>query len=382
MRTMLPSVLLALTAGWFTACESDEEPATTPNAPQQEQEAAQPAAIAFGGAVGAAEMVQNRATTSPLENHIQQFHLWGYKTMSHNEADGYQNMQTVFDGYTVEHTASSAGTSSDNTAGWHYVGGTSTNSEAQTIKYWDFSATSYRFMAVAGSAVSPVHSVELAGSDYRATLSCTDINPDTDLWFAKLWLSDNTSTPLYGETVQLRFFSPFCKVRFMLIDEHGEAITALSNIYAHITPGTISFYPNSPARQIGNEGSLQMAYPITGKATEETFQATPSNRINLTLPYESHPSGEESKYAFVKPGEKEHWYILLPSHTSSAFTLEMEYDGMPRKAVVPAEFMMWNMNHEYTYVFKVTPQGLSFEPYLYVFKEWQSGYVPDAPAEW
>lgn len=60
----------------------------------------------------------------------------------------------VFDHYTVKWEANTAGTTADNTADWGYVGGTPyagltglTEGTKQTIKYWDYSAAQYDYVA-------------------------------------------------------------------------------------------------------------------------------------------------------------------------------------------------------------------------------------------
>ena len=58
---------------------------------------------------------------------------------------------TVFDNYQVEWKANTAGTTASNTADWEYVGLTaappSKVSGPQTIKYWNYSAGQYDFIA-------------------------------------------------------------------------------------------------------------------------------------------------------------------------------------------------------------------------------------------
>lgn len=56
----------------------------------------------------------------------------------------------VFDHYNVNYTASTANTTESNTKNWEYVGQTKhalSAVSAQTIKYWDYSATQYDFVA-------------------------------------------------------------------------------------------------------------------------------------------------------------------------------------------------------------------------------------------
>ena len=76
------------------------------------------------------------------------FKVWGYKTTGGNYTSGFNQSQNVMDGYTVNWTQQTANTTSSNTADWEYVGIHNDKLNAnQTIKYWDYSATSYRFFA-------------------------------------------------------------------------------------------------------------------------------------------------------------------------------------------------------------------------------------------
>ena len=91
------------------------------------------------------------------------FVVWGDKTV--NSAT-----QTVFDNYQVDYVTNTASTTTTNSAGWEYVGyknlpyGTTTTSGGtlnnngvavnatasgvdQTIKFWDYGASSYNFFA-------------------------------------------------------------------------------------------------------------------------------------------------------------------------------------------------------------------------------------------
>ena len=74
------------------------------------------------------------------------FYVGGYKH------DG-TNYSTVFDHYLVQWGVNTAGTTADNTSDWKYVGLTPLGftghitSGAQTLKYWDFAANYYDFVA-------------------------------------------------------------------------------------------------------------------------------------------------------------------------------------------------------------------------------------------
>lgn len=116
-----------------------------------------PKSIAFGGNSGT---WQDAPTTrankeTGLETISKTFKVWGYKTTGGNYTSGFDQSQNVMDGYTVNWTQQTANTTSSNTADWEYVGIAN-----QTIKYWDYSATSYRFFAysiptAAGNSSAP-----------------------------------------------------------------------------------------------------------------------------------------------------------------------------------------------------------------------------------
>ena len=139
--------LLAASALALASCSSDdflgENPGNVQNATT---------AINFGGEAGKI----TRATSNEGSDQVKldgQFKVYGVKitngTISHN----------VFPNYYVWDVADKNTTS--NTNGWEYVGedgasnlgtGKITLDKDQTIKYWDYSATEYRF--VAGSPIA------------------------------------------------------------------------------------------------------------------------------------------------------------------------------------------------------------------------------------
>ena len=87
-----------------------------------------------------------RGAGNGLETLFTSFRVWGYKTTS--DVSALSSSQIVMDGYKVLFTQGSAGNTASNTADWEYVGIENPMlSTPQTIKYWDHSATSYRFFA-------------------------------------------------------------------------------------------------------------------------------------------------------------------------------------------------------------------------------------------
>ena len=143
------------------------------------------------------------------------FQVWGYKNMPNDE------LQTVMPGYTVRWIENSAATSTSNSHGWEYVNQQATGQEEQTIKYWDWSATAYRFFAYADAMPypEPTPSPTIENGKCLFSFTADGTNPDREAdcpYYSHLWFSDNTA---YGQVVRLEFLKPFVKVRFMFISD-------------------------------------------------------------------------------------------------------------------------------------------------------------------
>lgn len=145
----------------FSCAGSGQEEPDVPTKPEEPKGVS----ISFGGNSGT---WQDAPTTrankeTGLETISKSFKVWGYKTIGGNNTGGFDHYQNVMDGYLVNWTQQTANPTSSNTADWEYVGihndKLNTN---QTIKYWDYSATSYRFFAysipttAAGNSTAPI----------------------------------------------------------------------------------------------------------------------------------------------------------------------------------------------------------------------------------
>ena len=104
-----------------------------------------------GGTEAITRATSNTGTTAQKLDG--QFKIYGVKSGATPGAD----MQNVFVNYVVWYADNSANTTTSNSNNWEYVGdagthGTVTLTNDQTIKFWDYSAADYRF--VAGSPAS------------------------------------------------------------------------------------------------------------------------------------------------------------------------------------------------------------------------------------
>ena len=134
-------LLIAMLAGMILmACSSDHflgDPATG------KTEVEEPVAIDFGSTARAVTRASHEESAKLLNN---KFYIYGAKTSSTGTTNA------PFDNYQVQYNASSAGTTDTNSSDWEYNGLTSKKGVPQGIRYWDFSAPKYEFVAAAGLA--------------------------------------------------------------------------------------------------------------------------------------------------------------------------------------------------------------------------------------
>ena len=341
----------------FSCAGSGQEEPDVPTQPEEPKGVS----ISFGGNSGT---WQDAPTTrankeTGLETISKTFKVWGYKTTGGNYTSGFNQSQNVMDGYTVSWTQQTANTTSSNTADWEYVGIAN-----QTIKYWDYSATSYRFFAysiptAAGNSTAPYFSGPLTteGSTNLHASFSIPFNYDKDAtnvstpYISDLWLSDNQNfgNRKYGECVKLTFAPIITKVRFKF-NYQAESQVSITNI-------SFRNVNDAPSPTSGN---IIITYPITGMDTQASYiwetTGTETEPINFTIPYEeegdlNHQTTTRKKWYFVPP--------LGDSKTTqqSAYIITADINGKKATATVPAEFMQWKAGYQYTYIFKITEAG-------------------------
>lgn len=138
-------VFLAVSALALASCTSDDFLGNTPGNVQSNT-----SAINFDGGTGKISRATG-ADAAKLLN--KEFIVAGFKSSETEPTSGI-SANKVFDHYVVKWTENSAGTTADNTSDWNYVGNTPysgltqlANGTAQTIKYWDYNAAQYDYVA-------------------------------------------------------------------------------------------------------------------------------------------------------------------------------------------------------------------------------------------
>lgn len=164
--------------------------------------------IAFGGNSGNWQEAGSRAGEGEtgLETLFSSFRVWGFKTKTDTHQDGGNGtdaIQKVMEGYLVDWNATDKA--------WEYIGKQNTFlNTTQTIKYWDYSASSYRFMAYAYNDETKEVTASTDANLSKTTFSIpyafsNDATSTTTPYISELWVSNNQSTGQYkyGDQVKL-----------------------------------------------------------------------------------------------------------------------------------------------------------------------------------
>ncbi len=312
------------------------------------------------------------------DNDVTSFKVYGFKNMSYDDLnDSYGDPQIVFPGYTVNWVANSAYTTASNTHEWEYVNQQAHDQEEQTIKYWDWSSSAYRFFGVAGATrTNEVTGTEVTNGSikyYKVTYQADAKKEDETPYYSHLWFS--TGNPdvypqrQFGQPVQLEFIKPLSKVRFMFIFEDPSlaSTTELTNK---------SFRPTSNST-IKTKGDVTVTYPLTGTSLTETFAASgePEGLTEFKLDYYTSVTKDNGvvidPYLGADETNVNKVYTVLPVTNQGTYTLYVYVNGEPKTTIVPAEYMDWKPGYQYTYVFKVhVDGGVSISSVQSAFTQW------------
>lgn len=343
------------------SCSSPEQDDLLIPEPQQ-------GSISFGGNSGSwQDAPTSRAGETGLETIAKSFRVWGYKNTGGNHTDGFTKPQKVMDGYIVKWTQPATG----GTGNWEYTGIENKNLNAtQTVKYWDYSATCYRYFAFSpenatvtttllqedGNSSNQVGTTSEEGStnqtDKASKVSFQipfqyneSATSSSTHYISDLWLSDNQNfgdDKKYGACVKLTFAPIVTKVRIKF--NYKENIT-------NISIKDISFKKTDG--DVPTAGNICITYPITGTGTQPVYswETTQKGIINLSVPY------EEEADKIHQTTERGKWYFVPPIGEQGTYTMTATIDGKTSTAIIPAEYMKWKAGYQYTYIFKITEAG-------------------------
>lgn len=391
-------VFLAASALALASCTSDDFLGNTPGNVQSNT-----SAINFDGGTGKISRATTQTGVTAAQTLNNNYVVFGYKTAN----DGSKS--TVFDHYTIHWNGLKDKTES-NTQGWEYVGQKAnsltslTGDKAQTIKYWDYSAKQYDFVAFSfGTATQG------EGAD---KVKATAVTPTPELVYtltgavkdlANCFIADRiTAKPNmettkkkanllvgYKDDVQFNFRSLSTKVTMGIYETiPGYSVKDVKFYSSDNTPATDNkptLYAKDKNIPAGN-GTVTVTFPTTtesetdyNKAHVEFAAATESDKSSSiqfgklsTVDKENEEKGttgfigrDITTFSTPKEGNNKKYEVVIPAKVG-ALTLKVDYtlesiDGSGETikvtgatAVVPEKYTNWEPNYAYTYIFKIS----------------------------
>ena len=348
---------------------------------------------------------------SMLNNH---FTVGGFKG-TYTSGQDVRNVTTatgtVFDNYLVNWAANTAATTASNTADWEYVGLTAAApsgiaSNTQSIKYWDYTASQYDFIAYSTGAaeavtatpssnqvqVTAITPTTATSSAYTLSGSATDL--------AKCYIADMVTvyknSGNFGKEVQLTFRSLASKVRVALYETvpgysvkdvkfYSDASTTLatgtSNTNATLfTTGTTdkdNFYTGGTYTvkfpTIGSTNTSATDYNKAHVSFTKSSVGTTKEFGTLNLVGHEYKEADATNYigrslttASFAGTSSPYYQIAMPNEEGTVLELRVDYtllsiDGSGEEikvhgatAFVPVIYAAWKPNYAYTYIFKIS----------------------------
>lgn len=351
--------------------------------------------IAFGGNSGKWQEAGSRAWSqigaragegeTGLETLFSSFRVWGYKTKTDTHQEGGNGtavIQKVMDGYLVDW---------DLKNGWEYIGKQNKFlNTTQTIKYWDYSASSYRFMAYASKDANDATVTVTSSTD--ATQGTTvfkipyafsnDATSTTTPYISELWASNNQSTGQnkYGDQVKLTFAPLIAKVRFKFKYAEGQEpqITDISfkdSRWQKDATGNWQWTANEAKTPI--EGTIVISYLLSETNTQvsKDWENTQVGPLELTIPYEEKDDAIHQTKTYQK------WYYMPPmdiaKYTQGTYIITANVNGNPVSATVGSEYTQWKAGCQYTYTFKISETNTSISFAEVQVEQWRENGVLD-----
>lgn len=377
--------------------------------------------INFGGGTTKTTRATSNSTYK-IEN-LRANGFWVYGTKhSAIEDKTAQNDQAVYTNYLLAYKEGSANKTQSNTAGWEYVGVdnslyrknvTPKVDEAQTIKYWDYSAVAYTFYAttanpedVKSGKVTINKTLEDAtGTVYTKGYEVTlkdGANWD-QLYFAdrkvinKTKDAEHAKHDVYGGEVNFTFRNALTKVRVAMYEIVPGYSVSIDKFYytkdgesTQTTVATDKFTAdaNNTPLETSTEGvkykvvyyndteadgqlknQPKMLPNATGAGSKKTVFKIGDGET-LIGSADDTKSGTELSTIITKPtyDTKDGKYTLFMPQTENNQTLNLKVDytltsldGSKEQihvkgatATIPAKYLCWRPNYAYTYIFKIS----------------------------
>ena len=350
--------------------------------------------IAFGGNSGNWQEAGSRTGAQTgsrtgegetgLETLFSSFRVWGYKTKTDTHQDGGNGtaaIQKVMEGYLVDWNATDKA--------WEYIGKQNTFlNTTQTIKYWDYSASSYRFMAYAYNDETKEVTASTDAYLSKTTFSIpyafsNDATSTTTPYISELWVSNNQSTGQnkYGDQVKLTFAPLIAKVRFKFKYAEGQEpkITDISFKDSRWQKDATGKLQWTTAKEdiTPIEGTIVISYPLSETNTQvlKSWENPIVGPLELTIPYEEENDPIHQTDTYQK------WYYMPPmdiaNYKQGSYTITAKVNGNPVSATVDSKYTQWKAGCQYTYTFKISETNTSISFAEVQVEQWRENGVLD-----
>lgn len=333
--------------------------------------------IAFAGGTAKITRANDHVGADAAELLGKKFIVAGFKSGATAPTAGIST-NPVFDHYTVNWKANTAGTTADNTSDWMYVGlapqvGLSGITEGtQTIKYWDYSTAQYDYIAFSTGKAELVTNVDPTDGQVKVTkvnaANATDKTKGAytikgkaeDL--SKCYIADLVTaykskeggTSDYKNEVTLSFRNLTTKVRVALYETipgysvkdvkfYSNNTTQNSDITG--TEATLFTEGNETNNKFYGSGTATVYFPTVGYANISksdynkahvaiagSDESTSKNFGNLDYTKSDDPRlGTDNIYLATKSSDatyatdKKHYEIVLPNEAGTTLTLRVNY---------------------------------------------------------
>lgn len=348
------------------------------------QEAGSRAGAQNGAQIGSKTGSRTGDGETGLETLFSSFRVWGFKTKTDALRDGGNGtavIQKVMEGYLVDWNATDKA--------WEYIGKqNSFLNLTQTIKYWDYSASSYRFMAYAYNKetkeVDASTDANFNNTTFRIPYAFSnDATSTTTPYISELWVSNNQSKGQnkYGDQVKLTFAPLIAKVRFKFKYTEGQEpeITEISFKDSRWQKDATGKLQWTTAKEdiTPIEGTIVISYPLSETKTQvyKDWENTKVGLLELTIPNEekNNPIHQTSTY--------QKWYYMPPmdiaDYKQGSYTITAKVNGNPVSATVGSEYTQWKAGCQYTYTFKISETNTSISFAEVQVEQWKENGVLD-----
>ena len=189
----------------------------------------------------------------------------------------------VFDNYVVEYNASSAGTTLSNSSDWEYSGKVSKKGAIQAVKYWDYSAERFDFVAAAGLAsdeliTSTTEGLRVNITDATAMTSVYVADRITATPTAQAKTPTTPATEAYKNVIQFQFRRMGAQMR----------VGFYETVPGYAVKDLVFYYIGAPSGS--KDVGVGTAFPTSGKYTVTYDDATNAATVKF--------AGSDNKQAF------------------------------------------------------------------------------------